>query len=74
MSASFPAALCTVQSEELDSPLGRLDCRVYRLRGGDQVTTFWFAVDRPGMPVRVETRSKGRVTSAMEMVGDSVGS
>ena len=52
--------------------MGRLECRVYRVEQGDSVDRFWFAVDRPGMPVKVEKQSAGRVTSTVTMIDDTV--
>ncbi len=71
--ASFPAAATSMVAGELQSPLGRLACRIYEMDDGASVTRFWFDVDRPGMPVRVETRHGEQVTFTMEMISDSVG-
>jgi len=70
--ASFPADATVIQFEALNTPMGRLECRVYRVETHDELRRFWFAVDRPGMPVRVEARSGDQVTSTMTMIGDTV--
>ncbi|MBM7784105.1 hypothetical protein [Tenggerimyces flavus] len=59
--ASFPVATTTRDEVELDTPFGRLDCLRYVRRDGDDVDTFWFARSMPGMPVRMESATGGRV-------------
>ena len=59
--ASFPAATTSRDEVELDTPLGRLNCLRYARRDGDDVHTFWFSRDLPGMPVRIESATNGRV-------------
>ena len=72
--AVFPTDTTTRRSESLSSPLGRLACRAYEVVVGESdVTTFWFDIDRPGMPVKVVTRHGDRVVSTMTMIADSVG-
>ncbi len=68
--ASFPRATTTIDPEALNTPMGRLECRVYTVRDGESVTRFWFAVSRPGMPVKVETRVNDEVTYTMTMIED----
>ncbi|MBT8166021.1 MAG: hypothetical protein KJP22_03695 [Acidimicrobiia bacterium] len=70
--ASFPAAATTIEREALNSSLGRLECLVYSVAGVDSTTKYWFATSRPGMPVKVETRSNGEVTYQMSLVNDEV--
>jgi len=52
--ASFPADRTRVSKETLTGPLGILPCRRYDVRGPSGTSTFWFAIDHPGMPVRWE--------------------
>jgi len=67
--ASFPAAVATRRREPLDHPLGpALDCWRYDVRHGEDVTTFWFAVEVPGMPVRIDSVAQGRLTERVTMV------
>ncbi len=39
---------------------------------GEEVTRFWFAVPRPGMPVKVEKTVNGEVVHTMTMVEDRI--
>lgn len=52
--ASFPEATTRLGEETLTGPLGILTCRRYDLQGEAGATTLWFAIDHPGMPVRIE--------------------
>lgn len=70
--ASFPAAATTRDEDTLHLPLGREACWRYVVREGEDVTTFWFAKGRPGMPVRVTSATRGVVTSTAVMVSDRV--
>lgn len=62
--ASFPELTTEVGEETIDGPLGIQRCRRYAVRGETGTVTFWFAVDHPGMPVRIE-----RPGSVSEVVG-----
>ncbi|NNC93520.1 MAG: hypothetical protein HKN80_13625 [Acidimicrobiia bacterium] len=70
--ASFPQAATSIEVEALNTPLGRLECRAYTVVDGDEVTRFWFAVPRPGMPVRVEQTVAGEVVQTTIMVDDRI--
>lgn len=50
--ASFPAVRTQVRDETLTGPLGTLPCRRYVVAGEQATSTFWFALDHPGMPIR----------------------
>ena len=52
--ASFPAETTRVGEETLTGPLGILRCRRYDVRREAGNSTFRFAIDHPGMPVRAE--------------------
>lgn len=52
--ASFPEATTLLGEETISGPLGILPCRRYDLRGEGGTTILWFAIDHPGMPVRIE--------------------
>ena len=41
-----------VSDETLTGPLGTLPCRRYVVAGEQGPSTFWFALDHPGMPIR----------------------
>lgn len=70
--ASFAAAATTIDVEALNTTLGRLECRVYTVVDGEEVTRFWFAVLRPGMPVKVEKTVDGEVVHTTTMVEDGI--
>ena len=55
--ASMPAARTEITEETLDIPAGRYDALRYTRHDGDTVSTFWFAMSSPGMPLRFEIRS-----------------
>ena len=69
--ASFPAEVTVVRVEALNTPLGRLECRVYEVEQDGESDRYWFAVDRPGMPVKTQTVSGDRVISRMTMIEDT---
>lgn len=70
--ASFSRALTSIEPEALSTPLGRLECRVYTVAEGEPVTRFWFAVLKPGMPVKVEKQVNGEVVHTMTMIDDGI--
>jgi len=61
--ASFPAAVATRSSEQIETPLGALDCLRYEVGMADRTMVFWFSVDHPGMPVRHLAHRDGAVES-----------
>lgn len=66
--AAFPADSTTVEPVVLEGPLGRDDCLLYTVTAGPVVRRFWFATDRPGMPVRVESVEEGVLTGTRFVV------
>lgn len=54
--ASMPVAATTIEPVEIEVPMGRFDGLRYTRAEGDKVDTFWFALGRPGAPVRIESR------------------
>lgn len=66
--ASFPAAITTRTEDTIDHPLGRLTCWRYDVDGEHGSTTFWFAHDTPGMPVRYGTVIDGELRDVTEVV------
>ena len=70
--ASFPASVTTIDDVTIEIPIGRLDCLRYTVTGEDEVYTFWFAKDLPGMPVRHMTEIDGAVTSISTVVANEV--
>jgi hypothetical protein len=70
--ASFPADVTTITEEMIEIPLGRMECLSYRVVAHDTVSTFWFAKERPGMPVLFMTESDGAVLSTTFVIADEV--
>lgn len=70
--ASYPAAITTIGEDVIDIPLGRMECLSYRVAADDTASTFWFAKDRPGMPVLFMTESDGAIVSTTFVVADEV--
>lgn len=75
--ASFPAALTRREMTTVTVPAGTFDVWRYTVRSGDDgdaaVSTFFFALDRPGPPVLLETETGGEVTFRMVLIDDSRG-
>jgi hypothetical protein len=71
--ASFPLQRTRIERETIETPLGVVRCLRYTVNEGDTIRVFWFDDDRPGMPVKVVTRTGDRVASTMTMTGDSYG-
>ena len=70
--ASFPADRTEIVPERIETPLGVLDCLRYTVTDGDDVDTFWFAKDSPGMPVRYTRAVAGHVVSTTTVVLDTL--
>ncbi|KQR53342.1 hypothetical protein ASF88_00090 [Leifsonia sp. Leaf336] len=69
--AAFPAESTSIDRAELNGPLGTLPCLRYTVRRGEAVLVFWFAVDLPGMPIRVERTEGGETRTTLEVVAVS---
>ena len=69
--ASFSAEQTEIQSEVLETPMGALQCKRYTITDGPTSDTYWFAMDKPGMPVKVETMGPGGITYRMTMINDN---
>jgi hypothetical protein len=70
--ASFPAEVTTIAEDVIVIPLGRMECLSYRVVSDDTVSTFWFAKDRPGMPVLFTTEANGAILSTTFVIADEV--
>ena len=68
--ASFPEEQTQIDTEVLETRMGDLTCKRYTVTDGPTSDTYWFAVDKPGMPVKVETLSPGGVAYRMTMIND----
>jgi hypothetical protein len=70
--ASFPAEVTTIHEDVVEGPLGRMECLGYRVVADDTTSTFWFAKDRPGMPVLFTTETDGTLVSTTMVIADEV--
>jgi hypothetical protein len=62
--AAFPRSATTIEDGIADTPAGKFPSRVYTVHERHDVTTFYFALDRPGPPVLMVTeRNGGRIRS-----------
>lgn len=61
--ASFPADETTRVQEQVDTPLGLLDSLRYEVRRGEELMTFWFALEHPGMPILMAVARAGDLVS-----------
>jgi hypothetical protein len=69
--ASFPADQTEIDTEVLETRMGDLTCKRYTVTDGPTADTYWFAIDKPGMPVKVETIAPGGVAYRMTMISDN---
>jgi hypothetical protein len=64
--AAFEASRTSVTNESLVSEMGVFDCLRYTVRGEDGTADYWFAIELPGMPVRV--RAPGLEMDVLENI------
>ena len=69
--ASVPADATTIDTESIQTAIGKLDCLRYTVSDEDGQNVFWFATALPGMPVQYLTRANGQVV-ALVSVAESV--
>ena len=69
--ASFPEEQTEIAVETLDTSMGELRCKKYTVTDGPTSDSYWFAVEKPGMPVKVETVAPGGVAYRMRMINDN---
>jgi hypothetical protein len=63
--ASFPKAQTTMTEAEVTVPAGKFKCVVYTVREPEVTTTYTFAKDLPGAPIKVEAREGNKVMVSM---------
>lgn len=68
--ASMPVATTTIEPVEIDIPMGRYQGLRYKRVQGDMVDTFWFALARPGAPVRIESQVGGKVVFSSTAISE----
>ena len=59
--ASFPGEETQIDTDVLETRMGSLKCMRYTVTDGPTSDVYWFAVDKPGMPVKVETLAQDGV-------------
>lgn len=69
--AAFPVEDTTIDRVELLGPLEQRRCLRYIVRRGEATLVFWFAVDLPGMPIRVDRIEGGEALTTLEVVSVS---
>jgi hypothetical protein len=70
--ASFLSDRTEVAPERIETPLGELECLRYAVTEGTTVETFWFALTKPGMPLKYTTREAGQVKSVVTVIDDTL--
>jgi len=70
--ASFPPDRTTVDDVVVATALGESRCHHYRVEGDGAAREFWFAVDRPGMPILVIEHRPDGTAARTEVVEDRV--
>ena len=70
--ASQPASATVIDEIDLELPFGTEACWRYTVSTPDGSATFWFAKDRPGMPVQVEEMQGGELVGRSVVIGDQV--
>jgi hypothetical protein len=74
---AFPADRTRRVRATVTVPAGTFDVWRYTVQPGtgqgEAVTDFWFALDRPGPPVLMETRTGSEMTLRMVLIEDSRG-
>lgn len=68
--ASMPVVATMIEPVEIDVPMGRFDGLRYTRAQGDKVDTFWFALARPGAPLRIESRVGGEVVFSSTAISE----
>ena len=66
--AAFPLEHTTIDRVELLGPLEQRRCLRYTVRRGEATLVFWFAVDLPGMPIRVDRTEGGVTRTTLEVI------
>ena len=66
--ASYPAADTRITAGRTDVPAGEYDCWIYEVEEKGSVTTYWFAKDLPGPPIRIEILQGPRRVLDMQLV------
>jgi hypothetical protein len=66
--AAFPRAATTIEDGVADTPAGQFPSKIYVVKRGDEVSRFYFAVDRPGPPVLFHTDKNGQRTMTSTLI------
>lgn len=68
--AEFPRAATTIEEGVAETPAGKFPSKVYKVKSGDELRTFYFAVDRPGPPVLFFTEKAGERVITHTLLGE----
>jgi hypothetical protein len=70
--ASFPDSATEITRDIIALPSGEWSCNLYTVQssegGGLSTSRFWFADDKPGMPVRYEMERDGRLVFRLTLL------
>ncbi len=69
--ASFPEEQTEIDTDVLETRMGSLECKRYTVTDGPTSDIYWFAVGKPGMPVKLETLAPNGVAYRMTMINDN---
>ena len=70
--ASQSASTTVIDEVDLALPFGTEACWRYTVGGRNESVTFWFAKNRPGMPVQVEERVGDELVSRSVVIADEL--
>jgi hypothetical protein len=68
---AFPRAATTIEEGVADTPAGKFPSKIYIVKQGDEVSHFYFAVDRPGPPVLAYTEKAGTRTMTSTLLASA---
>lgn len=72
--ASMPSATTVREPDTIDIPVGRFECLRYTRTEEDGVSTFWFALASPGLPLKFEERAPdGTLVYSSTCISDTRG-
>jgi hypothetical protein len=66
--AIFPRAATTIVDETIQTAAGKFACKRYTVVGDEETTTFWFATELPGAPVKMTVERGGVVVETRTLM------
>jgi hypothetical protein len=70
--ASFPAASTDIEVETITTELGTFECDRYVVTSDNSVSTFWFAKDLPGLPIRFNTVTDDQTVVTATLISNTM--